>query len=79
MSDVKAVFRSPTPLSCLLTETNFFLLGQLYSLLSGFLSRLHRLHHVEHLVDLQVDQYKKYVNPIPRSVPSPEMVHKFPK
>jgi hypothetical protein len=39
MADVKAVFRSPSPFSSLLTATNFFLLGRFYSLLAAFLGR----------------------------------------
>jgi hypothetical protein len=39
MADVKAVFRSPTPFSSLLTAINFFLLGWFHSLLADFLSR----------------------------------------
>jgi hypothetical protein len=38
-NDDKTVFIFPTPLSSLLTATNFFILGWFYSLLAAFLSR----------------------------------------
>jgi hypothetical protein len=39
MSDVEAVFRSPTPFSSLLTATKFFLLGWFHYLLATLFRR----------------------------------------